>query len=233
MSLLTLVQEVTGSLNLPVPASVVGNSQPDPVLFLNLAKREGRELARRHDWQSLIVEQTWTTTATVAQASALPSDYDHLMPDVEIWDRTGNFLLTGPTPSDIWMRLNSGITGGTFGWWRIINGALNVFPAPSAGRTFALEYITKNWCQSSGLVGQSSWVADTDTGVISEDLMALGLTWRWLRAKGMDYAEEMATYEREVEKASGRDRGLRVMMIGKLTGEDGPPQPAWNGVITP
>lgn len=232
MSLLTIIQEVAGVLSLPVPTSIVGNSQPSQVLWLNLAQREGRELARRHDWQALIVQQTWTTVAAQAQPSALPSAYDHLVPDVEVWDRTGNILLFGPTPSDVWSRLQSGITGGVTGWWRIIGGVLYVYPAPTAGRTFALEYVSKNWCQSSGGTGQSTWQADADTGVISENLIALGITWRWLKSKGMDYAEDMATYEREVEKAASRDRGMSVLVAGKSHGDGYPPQPFWNGTIS-
>lgn len=230
MSLLTIIQEVAGSLSLPVPTSVVGNTAPDAILFLNLAKREGRELARRHDWQALMVQHTWTTTATVAQSLALPSAYDRLPPDVQIWDRTTNTKLHGPTSSNEWMILNSGITGGVNGWWRIIGGVLNVYPAPTAGRTFALEYISKNWCESSGGTDQSTWAADTDVALIKEELIALGLTWRWLRAKGMDYAEEMSTYEREVERAASRDRGLGVMVVGK-TDPDSLPEPFWNGTI--
>lgn len=230
MSLLSLVQEVAGSLNLPQPASVVGNTDPDAILFLNLAKREGRDLARRHDWQKLIVEHTQTTLATVAQ-TALPTAFDHLTPDVEIWNRNNDTRYIGPVTSSEWVRLNTGISGGVAGWWRLIGGVLNIYPAPTAAQTIAFEYITKNWCQSSGGTGQTTWAADSDTGVISEELMALGLTWRWLRAKGMDYAEEMATYEREVEKASARDRGIRVMAIGKVAIDSYPPMPFWNGTI--
>jgi hypothetical protein len=229
MSLLTLVQEVAGSLNLPQPASVVGNTDPDAILFLNLAKREGRELFRRHDWQKLIVEHTQTTLATVAQ-TALPAAFDHLTPDVEIWNRSTDTRYLGPVSSSEWMRLNSGTSGGVSGWWRLIGGALNIYPAPTAGQTIAFEYISKNWCQSSALVGQSTWAADADTGIISEELMALGVTWRWLRAKGMDYAEEMATYEREIEKAAARDRGFRIMAIGRSS-DDSLPSPTWNGTI--
>ena len=231
LTLLQIVQEVAGSLNLPVPTSVVGNTDPDPILFFNLAKQEGRELARRHDWQDLVVEHTWTSTATEAQSSALPSDYDHLVPDVEIWDRSSNQKYIGPVSSVEWMRLNTGISGGVAGWWRIIGGVLNVYPAPSAGQTFALEYVSKNWCESSVGTGQAVWAADTDVPVIPDYLFPLGLRWRWLRAKGMDYAEEMATYERELEKAAARDRGMRVMFVSKGGEEDVPPQPFWNGTI--
>lgn len=230
MSLLTIIQEVAGDLSQPVPTAIFGNTVGDAVLWRNLAQREGRELARRHDW--LIVEQTWTTTATQAQASAFPSDYDHLPPDPEVWNRSGNQRLVGPTSSRAWQILkNSAVTGGTAGRWRIISNVLNIYPAPSAGLTYALEYVSKNWCQSSGAVGQTAWAADSDTPLIPSDLIALGLTWRWLRRKGMDYAEEMSTYEREVEKASGRDRGSNVMVVGG-SANDYPPAPIWNQTIT-
>lgn len=233
MSLLTLIQEVAGSLNLPVPTSIVGNTDSDAILFLNLAKREGNELARRHDWQGLVVEHTWTSTATEAQSSALPAAYDHLPPDPEIWNTTNDTRLTGPVSSREWAILNnSSITGGISGWWRIIGGVLNIYPAPTAGKTYALEYISKNWCESSGGTDQATWAADTDVALIPERLIALGVTWRWLRAKGMDYAEEMATYEREVEKAAARDRGLRVMVGGRARGDDDIISPPfWNGTI--
>lgn len=231
MSLLTIVQGAAASLNVPVPTSVVGNSNQSSVLFLALAQREGRELSRRHDWQNLIVQKTWTTTATVVQSLALPTtDYQRLPPDAEVWNRSSNALLTGPTPSNIWQRLQTGVTGGTNGWWRIINNALNIYPAPTAGQTYALEYISKNWCQSSLFVAQSAWAADTDTALLPEDLMELGLVWRWLKTKGMDYAEEMATYEREVEKAASRDRGLRMMAVN--TWRDDLPPPFWSGTIS-
>jgi hypothetical protein len=57
------------------------------------------------------------------------------------------------------------------------------------------------------------------------------VTWRWLRAKGMDYGEELATYEREVEKAAARDRGMKTYVIVN-TQEDGAPEPFWAGTVT-
>lgn len=232
MSLLTIITEVAGSLNLIQPSSVIGNTDPDAVLFLNLAKREGRELARRHDWQKLVVEHTQTTVATVAQ-TALPGNFDHLVPDVEIWNRSTDQKYSGPVSSSEWVRLNTGISGGVAGWWRLIGGALNIYPAPTASQTIAFEYVSKYWCESSGGTDQVTWAADTDVALISEDLIALGVTWRWLRAKGMDYAEEMATYERELEKAAARDRGLRMVAIGKARTDNYPPMPFWNGTVGP
>jgi hypothetical protein len=230
MSLLTLCQGAASSLSLPAVTAIVGSSEANSALLLTLAKREGRELARRHDWQNIVVAHTWTTTATVAQSLALPSDYDRLVPDVEIWNRSSNTLLRGPTPSNIWMRLQSGISGGVTGWWRIIGNVLQVYPAPEASLTFALDYVSKNYCESSGGTDQSDWAADADLGKVPEHLVELGVTWRWLRAKGMDYAEELATYEREVEKAAARDRGMAVMVVSG--GSNDITEPFWPGTVT-
>lgn len=227
-----MIQGAAGELGIPVPTAIVGSTDPSAVLFFQLAKREGKELSTRHDWQSLIVQQTFTSTATVVQATALPADYDHLVPDVELWNRSQNMLLAGPTPSDIWARLQSGITGGVAGYWRIVGGDLNIFPAPTAGQTYAFEYLTKNWCASSGGTAQATWAADADVGVIDEDLMQQGLIWRWLRAKGMDYAQEQETYESAVGLASARDRGIQIMTLGGRRMTD-PPYPYWAGTITP
>src|SRR4030095_6761898 len=111
MSLLSIVQGAAASLNFPVPTSIVGDSDPGVVQWLTLAQREGKELSKRHDWQNLVVHQTWTTTATEAQALALPTaSYDHLVPDVEVWDRSSNQMLSGPTSSWVWQRLKSSAT---------------------------------------------------------------------------------------------------------------------------
>lgn len=232
MSLLTIVQGAAASLNLNVPTSVVGNSAKDAVQFLILAKHAGRELARSHNWQNLVVQNTWTTTATAVQTSALPTaDYDRLVPDAEVWNRTSNVLVVGPTPSNAWQRLQTGITtGGVSGWWRIVGNVLNILPKPTTGQTYAVEYISKRWCQSSGGTLQETWAADADTALVSEDLIELGLIWRILRARGLDYAEEMSTYEREVEKVSARDRGLGVMIVSR--GDGDLPSPFWDGTIT-
>ena len=189
--------------------------------WLALARREGRELARRHDWQRLVVPYTFTTVALEAQA-ALPADYDHFVPDVEIWNRSSNTRYCGPVFSNEWMQLRSGFSSGAHGWWRLIGNVLHLYPAPTAGQTIALEYVSKNWCASGAGVTQSTWLANADVGLISEELMSLGITWRWLQAKGMDYAEHMATYERELERMASRDRGLRVMTIGKTVESEWP-----------
>ena len=78
-------------------------------------------------------------------------------------------------------------------------------PVPPAGETIAFEYASKNWCQSAGGAGQSQWIADTDTGVIDEQLMTAGIIWRWKQSKGLEFAEDFNKYEMRVANAMVRD----------------------------
>jgi hypothetical protein len=54
---------------------------------------------------------------------------------------------------------------------------------------------------------QSAWAADTDTGILSEEVMTLGVIWRFLKAKGFDYSEPFRTYEMAKARAENKDGG--------------------------
>ena len=77
-------------------------------------------------------------------------------------------------------------------------------PTPSSGDTIAYEYVTKNWCQSSGET-QSQWSADSDTALIDDELHTIGIIWRFKKSKGFDYSEDFRTYELQVAQAILRD----------------------------
>lgn len=230
MALLDIVRKVAPRLGLRRPSAVVNSTDLTSQTLHELLNEEGDELARYHDWQNLIVSQTYTTVAQVEQTGALPADYDRLAYNVEIWNRSLNQRYVGPTPQRVRQELQSGITGGVSGWWWIQGNELQIYPAPTAGQTIAFEYISKNWCRSAAAVGQSEWLADTDVAVIPERLFELGLRWRFQQLKGLaTYAESMSTYERVKEKAAARDRGTGRIRPSRTDGF--PPQPSWNGTI--
>src|SRR5262245_21629113 len=165
-------------LGLPPPATIAGTDTTSRLLF-SLANQEGGELMRRHDWQALTVERTFTSLATVAQTGAIPADYDRLVYNAEVWDRSRHLKFAGPTPSRVWQDLQTNLTGGIVGWWRLLGGELNIFPAQPAGNTLAFEYISRNWALSSGSVARAAFQEDTDTARIPEHLITLGIMWRY------------------------------------------------------
>jgi hypothetical protein len=67
-------------------------------------------------------------------------------------------------------------------------------------------------------VAQSAWASDTDTGIINEELMTLGLCWRFKAGQGFDYAEEFRSYEMAVAQDIARDGGKRTLNAGYYIG---------------
>jgi hypothetical protein len=148
-------------------------------------------------------------------AYPLPSDYAYMISQTN-WDRNFRWQMLGPLDAQEWQTLVSGISpGGPRLRFRIMNNLFYVQPLPGPGQTdqIVFEYISNAWCTSQAGAPQSSWQADTDAYVFPEDLLTLGLIWRWRRAKGLDYAEEKLTYDRAVERRLSRSGGVRAVPL--------------------
>lgn len=213
MSLLSIVQDVSGRLSLPQPAAVVGSTDKQVIQLLALANEEGTSLGRRYPWQALVEEQTFTTVASPAQSAALPADLDRFVPN-SFFNRSTRRPMTGPITPRQWQWIQAQPVYSTaYLLFRERTGQFLIAPTPAAGETIAYEYLSRNWAESSGGTPQPAFLADTDVALLDEGLITLGLRWRFLRAKGLDYAEEMATYERELEQAMARDGGSTALTL--------------------
>jgi hypothetical protein len=197
LTLLTIVAQATAALGQPTLATVVGNTDPAAALMLRLANEGGKSVAKRHLWTALRTEKTFTTTAAAAQVASVGTDFDRMVPET-FYDRTLRKRVFGPISPDEWQLIQSSLityVNPAF----IIRGSgtasILITPTPSAGNTCAYEYISKNWCQSSGLTAQAAWAADTDTAKLDEELLALDLIWRWREAKKLDSQAERQTFE--------------------------------------
>lgn len=237
MSLLTIIQRVTPRLGLSKPASVVGNTDSQVMQLLELANEEGEELASRFNWQALVKENTFTISTGSRDQGALNSavvsagDFDYLLNDT-IWNRTNTEIIWGPLDAVNRQTYKAFPVTGPYQRFWIQGGNLYLDPAPTSADSAAFEYKSTHWCESSGGTGQDEWSADTDVGRLDENLMRLGLLWRWKQAKGLDYAQEFDAYEMRVADAMGRDGGAP-----RLRMDSGPfdrlpgifvPQGSWN-----
>lgn len=235
MTLLSICQDASSELGLRQPATIVGSSDLTAQMLFRFANTSGKQLARYHDWQNLVVEVSATAAATVVQTGMLDADaFDRMIYNVEIWNRTNNIRYAGPTPQRTWQQLLSGLgASGLVGWWRIIGGELNIYPAATAGDIIAFEYVSKQWARSNASVAQAKFEADDDTTVLDEDLLTLEMIWRFRQSRGFpQYAEDMATSEREKEKAAGRDRATGRIRPADVQSTEWPNLPTWDGTIT-
>lgn len=215
MALLGMIQTVCRRLALVSPTVVIGSTDQQIIQLLNIANEEGEDLAARGRWQILTSEATFTSVATESQGAMTTlagTDFGWIA-DETVWNRTENRPIC-PITDIQWQQMKaSGVTGPLTNF-RIRGGNFIALPTMSAGDTVAFEWVSENWCQSTGGTAQSVWTADTDTGRLSEKLMELGILWRWKQAKGLQYAEDFATYERRVENAMARDGVKPRLLLG-------------------
>lgn len=214
MSLLTIITDATDTLGITRPTSVVGSSDTQVRQLLALAQREGKELARRHNWQAITKERTFTSLAAEEQTAILPDDFDRFVEDT-FFDRSKLRRVQGPLSAREYQNFKSRETIGTYSMFRVRGDSIFILPVPTAGLTYAFEYVSTEWCQNAvGSTDSDKWLNDTDIGLLDEELMTLGVCWRFLKAKGFDYGEAFRTYEGHLAAKISRDsNGPRILSM--------------------
>ncbi len=155
----------------------------------------------------------------------VPADFARPL-DNTLWDRSRFWSMRGPQSPQQWQLYKSSVVGRASiqrrfrfrraGWLAGTTGngqkVFSVDPVPTDnGAQLVFEYVSNAWCQSAAGVPQSAWAADTDTAILDEYLIKLGLRWRTLRRLGMSYADELDEYERAVVKAMAHDGGAAIL----------------------
>jgi hypothetical protein len=211
-----MIADAADRLGVVRPTSVIGSADQQVRQLLALAQQEGKELARRYPWQVIVKEATFTATATEAQASVIPTDFDRFVSDT-FYNRTLNRKVEGPLNSQEWQNYKASVSTVLFDAFRVRGDGMLLAPTPNAGDSYAFEYVSKWWCTVSGGTTPTlaAWNADTDEGILHEELMTLGIVWRFLRAKGLDYAEAFRSYEMAVMQRQGWDGGKRIVNMAR------------------
>lgn len=219
MTILSICQDALKEIGgWEVPDSIVENNNDTAINILALLKREGARLEKRYRWVQLITEGTITTTASTASYSK-PSDFRRFANESQ-WDRTNNLEMNGPTNPQQWQFLKSSVSNesGTINrWFRIKGSLIYIHPTPdSTGDTLAFDYYSTNWLtiQSTGLPG-STIMSDNDTPLLDEDLLTLGVKWRFLKAKGIPWEAEYKEYIDLLDSLQAQDGGNPILRMDR------------------
>ena len=223
MAVLDLVQKFCERTGLPSPATVLGSSDTQVVQIKAILEEEGNDLASRGSWEGLTFEASHTTTAAEDQGaiSTIASNGFRYVKNQTIWDRTDKLPVIGPMDGGEWQSLKALSNTGPRYQFRIRGGKLLVNPTPTAGHSWNFEYISKNWILGAdGSTYKNYFTLDTDTLLLPEELLLMGLRWRWLREQGLDYAELFRTYEAQVKDDLVGDGSKPILRMDE--GGDGP-----------
>ena len=214
MSALTIIQEACRELAISIPNAAVTSNDQQVIQLLALLNTEGKSLTARpaEGWQAQQLEATFTTVATEIQTSlvAIAPNLKYIIDDT-IWNRTNRRPIYGPLSPQQWQNRKGWFAVGPYSQFRVAGGNIEFSPVPSAGESCYFEYVTKAWTAS----GAESFASDGDTSLLDEELLKLGLIWRWKAAKGFDYAEAKVEYEDRVSQAIARDTPKSKLNLSK------------------
>ncbi len=216
---LQLVNQAMSEIGMPEQTSLFGSVDDQSKQIIALSQREGKEFSgfshSRGGWTALHKEHTFTTVDGQSSYS-LPADFQYFV-DRSFWDGSMRWSLVGPITAEEKQLLRYGnTTSGPRIKFYVRGGSLYLVPTPEeTGNTIAYDYYSNAWCQSELGTEQQRWTADNDTYLLDEDCFILGLKWRFLRAKGLDYSEEQKTYFDACMTTLARDGGARDLSLAR------------------
>ena len=212
MTLLTQIQNACDTIGLSRPSVAIASTDQNVRVLLALANTEGRELLERFAWPQTQIEKTHTTLAAELQGvvTTLAPGFSYII-NGTFWDRTLTQPVTGPLSPLEWQTLKARTATGPYSSFRMQGGKLYAYPAPPAGNTWVFEYQSTYFCQSAVGADQSVWTADSDVGVLDENLMMMGTVWRFKKKNGLDYSEDFRMYEQKLANQMARVGGKRTL----------------------
>ncbi len=223
-TLLANIQEVCRRLAQPVPSTVYGSTDKQVTQMMSLLQEGLDDLSNRGAWQELTNEYTWTTLGTEDQGSLTGTGlgsaptalngYNWLLPET-LWDRTNKLPLLGAVSPQAWQALQAVVVTGPRFQFRIRQNKFLVNPAPTAGYTWAFEYVSKNYLEISSGSGTYTdrFTADANVVLLPDKVVQLDLRWRWKKEKGLPYAEDFNSLEAMVKDILGRNAGPKTLCL--------------------
>jgi len=213
MTLLELINSQSIRSGLGRVPTATGSTDNRALQLIALLEEEGNDLAARHTWQGLTQEAIITTKAQESQGklSTLAPGFSFIK-NQTFWDRTEQLPIIGPLSDLDWQSLKARTNTGPRFQYRIRGDELLSNPVPAVGSTWAFEYQSNNWILDiDGVTRKSSFTSDQDTFLLPDHVLLLGLRWRWLAEKGLNYSEVFAAYEMQVKDAMSRDGGGAIV----------------------
>ena len=221
MTLLTICQDAANIIGITAPNSVTASTDTSVIQLEASVNQEGRAQVQKYGWQVLVKEGSHTTVATESQGTmiSIASDFGRFSNDT-MWNRTTNRRYYGPITDSRWQQILAVVSGGITNYFRIRGGNLLMHPTPTAGESVKFEYVSKYWVDTTGgsTADADKFSGDSQTTVLEEELIVLGVVWRFLKLKGLPYDQQYVDYTNRVSEYTGHDGASPILKLFKFRG---------------
>lgn len=216
MTFLEIVQRFCGVRGLPVPALVIGTSDPQILQIQGLVTNWLLDLVTRMAWQVNILQATHITLAQEDQGSIraiAPFGFVAILPET-MFDRTQRLPIFGGTSPAEWQARKAFNITGPYYQFRLRGDRLLFTPQSPAGHELVFEYQSDWFVRDALGAAKELWTLDADTPALDWKLVFAWLQWAWPAAKNLEYAEQFNAYERLLATYMGSDNAPQKVNMG-------------------
>jgi len=203
-----------------VPTAIFASTDPFARELGALSNEAARAIAKVHDWRRLTLLKTQAGDGSATEFD-LPTDYDRMPVKGGLFSTAHELKLEPVDDLDEWLDREIRSFVGSIGYWIILSGSLHIKPVMAATESAKYYYITKYIAQTEAGVNKEKFTLDSDVFRLPERLLTLSLIWRWRHRKGLDYTEDMRNFEIAAAEEQSRDKGSRILRVGKARLPDG------------
>lgn len=210
MSILPAMQRAALRVAGVRPITFFGSQGQIEVEMCDLVNEVGHDIMRHHDWQGLTKIHEINADG-IAKNYPLPDDYDRMVLVSDIINSPHWFwgYYHPESITEFMFLRESGFTAWP-GVWMMLENQIQFAPAPSGTAKF--PYVSKNFAIDGGSgAPKPEFDHDNDNFFTDNELLTLGLVWRWRDQKGLDATGDQESFERALERVAVRDKGSRVI----------------------
>lgn len=216
MTLLSVCKDVCKVIALEIPTTIIANDDREIVELLGVANEMAMRIAAGHEWQKFSAVCEYEGDGEQEDFD-LPDNYDRMLVKASVWSSSLETALSPITDLDKWLEIDVQSFDFVINAWTIYGGQMHIKPALATGVTAKYFYQTNEFiADEDGYTYRPEFEADDDSFRLNERLLKLGMIWQWRAHKGLPYAEDMANYESALAREVMRDKGSRMLRIGKV-----------------
>lgn len=210
MTVLSALQSASVRLTGEKPATFFSSQSKFEMQMVDIVNDAAKDIARSHEWRALTKTATITGDG-VTTSFAIPADYDRMALAQSVHDKKSWLWNYTPCPDlDTWISiLNGQVLAAVPGWWIILDGAFQIYPAPSGVANY--PYISNAYSKGDNGDLKQAFDRDDDSYRLSEDLLIRKVRWMWKEMMGFDATNDQAEFLKLFSELSARDPGSRVI----------------------
>lgn len=209
-TVLALAQAAALKLGIDQPSELVGSSTRENQELAEAFEDARADILQAHEWQRLRTIETITGDGSTL-AYSLPSDFDRLISDPNMYTSEFEVALSFVPDADDWLRYDVQSYDFVINVWTVYGNQVHTKPALGSAITGKYWYVSNlTVLDTDASTTKAAFAADTDTFRLDDTLLKLGAIYKYRQNKGQPYAEEMADYEKRKAQTIFNDGGKKV-----------------------